>query len=130
MNIQDGDVVSEQRFLLLCKLAQALLSIHHSAAEVERTFSVEKEILTLKRNKLSQNTFNAHMLIRNNVKSSGGCVKVKQSITARMRKAYLNAHATRKIYLAKQSKETANEKKMLGVHAQTKGEGSNETAQT
>ena len=53
------------------------------------------------------------MLIRNNVKSSGGCVKVKQSITARMRKAYLNAHATRKIYLTKQSEETAKEKKVL-----------------
>ena len=113
MNIQDGDVVSEQRFPLLCKLAQALLSIHHSAAEVERTFSVEKEILTLKRNKMSQNTFNAHMLIRNNVKSSGGCVKVKQSITAGMRKAYVNAHATRKTYLAKQSEETSKEKKVL-----------------
>ena len=49
------------------------------------------------------------MLIHNNVKSSGGCVKVKQSITA----AYLNAHATRKIYLTKHSEETAKKKKVL-----------------
>ena len=43
---------------------------------------------------------------------------VKQSITAGMRNAYLNDHATRKTYLAKQSEETAKEKKVLFTHKQ------------
>ena len=76
---RDGEVVTTRRFPLLFKLA-ALLSIHHSAAEVERTFSVEKQVLTLKRNKMTQSTFNAHMLIHNNVTSLGGCHNVKDAI--------------------------------------------------
>ena len=38
--------------------------MHHSAAEVERTFSVEKEVLTLECRKISQSTFNRYIQCR------------------------------------------------------------------
>ena len=105
----DGEVIMICRFPLLFKLAAALLCIHHSAAEVERRFSVEKEVLTLKRNRMDQSTFNAHMLIHNNVKSLGGCRHVKAAITAEMRKAYAAAHSARKEYLKTQQEKATKE---------------------
>ena len=115
---RDGEVVTTRRFPLLFKLAAALLSIHHSAAEVERTFSVEKQVLTLKRNKMTQSTFNAHMLIHNNVTSLGGCHHVKDAITADMRKAYTSASSARNKHLEKQKAEETTEARDLAYNHQ------------
>ncbi|KAK2161418.1 hypothetical protein NP493_1580g00008 [Ridgeia piscesae] len=118
--IKEGEKVSVPCFPLLSKLSVALLSIHHSAAEVERTFSVEKEVLTLKRNKMSQGTFNAHMLIRNSVKSIGGCHNVKATITPEMRKAYVSAPARRKEFLEKRKAEESKEAEVLAFNRRRK----------
>ena len=117
---RDGEVITTCRFPLLFKLAAALLSIHHSAAEVERAFSVEKEVLTLKRNKMTQSTFNAHMLIHNNVKSLGGCQHVKHAITADMRKAYTSASSARNKQLEKQKAKETTEARDLAYNHQRK----------
>ena len=117
---RDGEVITTCRFPLLFKLAAALLSIHHSAAEVERAFSVEKEVLTLKRNKMTQSTFNAHMLIHNNVKSLGGCQHVKHAITADMRKAYTSASSARNKHLEKQKAKETTEARDLAYNHQRK----------
>ena len=66
-------------------------------------------MLTLKRNRMDQSTFNAHMLIHNNVKSLGGCRHVKAAITAEMRKAYAAAHSARKEYLKTQQEKATKE---------------------
>ena len=120
MKVDNGAMISVQRFPLLFKLATALLTIHHSAAEVERTFSVEKEVLTLKRNKMSQDTFNAHMLIRNNVKTIGGCAKVKAAITPKMRRAYADAPARWKQHLEKRKATLAKETEVLAFNRRRK----------
>ena len=117
---RDGEVITTCRFPLLFKLAAALLSIHHSAAEVERAFSVEKVVLTLKRNKMTQSTFNAHMLIHNNVKSLGGCQHVKHAITADMRKAYTSASSARNKHLEKQKAKETTEARDLAYNHQRK----------
>ena len=63
-----------------------------------------------------QDTFNAHMLIRNSVNSIGGCHTVKATITPEMRKAYVSAPARRKEFLEKRKADESKEAEVLAFN--------------
>ena len=53
------------------------------------------------------------MLIRNSVKSIGGCHNVKATITPEMRKAYVSATARKKEFLEKRKADESKEAEVL-----------------
>ena len=74
----------------ICKIAQIVLTIPHGNADVERSLSINRNVLIPERTKLSKQTLIGLRICKDAIKSHGGVSKVP--ITKQLIQAHRNSH--------------------------------------
>lgn len=92
------------KYPYLSKLINAVLSIYHGQADVERGFSVNCRYVTTSRASLNEKTINSLRTVEAEIRSRGGNV-TKIPVSPKMLKSFREAHKMYKEYLEENKKE-------------------------